>query len=150
MRATQFYVLPYNCSEIEVFDIQRVLLDEFAARLNDIAHQFGEQIIRFGHIRYFDLQERARIRVQRGFPKLLGVHFTQAFVALQGQAFFAFGQDRVQQIKRAVNALVAVFAHQGCRQIIHVLQMVGERPRTPRLARAQHLAVQGAYFRDPG
>lgn len=49
--------------EVEIFDVKRVLLDEFAAWFNHIAHQFSEQIIGFGHIRNFDLQQCARVRV---------------------------------------------------------------------------------------
>lgn len=38
MRATQAYPLPYNDLEVEVFYVQRVLLNEFAAWLDNVTH----------------------------------------------------------------------------------------------------------------
>ena len=93
MRATQFYVLPYKRLKIQVLDAERVLLDEFAAGFYDVTHQLGEQVVCFGHIRDLNLQQGAGVGVKRGFPQLIGVHFAQTFVALQGQAFFTFGKD---------------------------------------------------------
>ena len=56
MRYPQCYGNPYTKSEIQIFHAQRILLDEFAARFNHIAHQFGEQIIRFNHVIHTHLQ----------------------------------------------------------------------------------------------
>ena len=52
--------------------VQRVVLDEFAARLDHIAHQLGEQIVGLVGVLDLHLQQRARVLVQRGFPQLLG------------------------------------------------------------------------------
>jgi hypothetical protein len=69
--------------EIQVLDRQCVLLDKFATRLNDITHQFGEDVIGFGEIVNFDLQQHPFFWIKRGFPELFRVHFAQTFVALQ-------------------------------------------------------------------
>ena len=36
---------------------------------------------------YADLQQGAVLRVHGGLPQLVGVHFTQTFVTLDGQPF---------------------------------------------------------------
>lgn len=36
--------------------VQRVLLDELAARLDDVAHQFGEDVVGFIHFAHLHLQ----------------------------------------------------------------------------------------------
>ena len=48
---------------LEVLDAERVLLDELAARLDHVAHQLGEEIVRLGHILHADLQQRAGVWV---------------------------------------------------------------------------------------
>src|SRR6516162_1833608 len=45
-------------SDVEVFHVQRVVLDELAARLDLIAHQRGEHQVGFGVVLGLDLQER--------------------------------------------------------------------------------------------
>ena len=64
-------------------------MDEFAARFDDVAHQLGENLIGFRHVSDLDLQERALIGVERRLPKLFGIYFAQAFVALQVDALAA-------------------------------------------------------------
>ncbi len=123
-----------------------VLLDEFAAGFYDVAHQLGEQVVCFGHIRDLNLQQGAGVGVERGFPQLIGVHFTQTFVALQGQTFFTFGKDRFQQVHGAVDQLATVFAHQFGGRAVDVLQMLCEPARTFGLARPQHATVEGTHL----
>ena len=53
----------------------KAVADEFAAWLDHFAHQLGEQILGLVGMLDLDAQQRARVLVQRGFPKLLGVHF---------------------------------------------------------------------------
>ncbi len=45
-----------------------------------LAHQFGDQAFRLGEIVVAQLhrQQAPGVRVEGGFPQLLGVHFTQA------------------------------------------------------------------------
>ena len=50
-----------------------------------------------------DLQQRARIDVERGLPQLLGVHLAQPFVALHGDALAPGAGERFEQADRPVN-----------------------------------------------
>ncbi len=69
---------------IEVADIQRVVLDELPARLDHVAHQDGEHLVGFDRVVVVqvDLEQFALLRIHRGVEQLLGVHFAQAFEAL--------------------------------------------------------------------
>ena len=65
-------------------DVERVVLDELAARLDDVAHQDREHLVGFDGVVVvqIDLQQLALLRVHRGLEKLLRVHFAEAFEAL--------------------------------------------------------------------
>lgn len=121
-------------SKIQILHAQRVLLDELAARLDHVAHQLGEEIVRLGHILHADLQQRARVRIEGGFPQLVGVHLAQTFVALQRQAFLALGKDRVEQVHGAIDHLAAVLADQLGGLVVDLLQMLREAAGFLRLA----------------
>ena len=56
-----------------------MLLDEFAARFNLVAHQHAEELVGAADVFHANLQQRAVGRVKRRFPKLFGVHFAEAF-----------------------------------------------------------------------
>src|SRR5690242_4160731 len=68
-------------SDIQVGDIERVLLDEVAAGLDEIAHQGREGFLGEVGMADADLKQRADFRVERGLPQLVGIHFAEAFVA---------------------------------------------------------------------
>ena len=51
--------------------VQRVFLNEPAARFYDIAHQLGEQVVGFGNVVDLDLQQGAGVGVERGFNLIL-------------------------------------------------------------------------------
>src|SRR3954451_5681588 len=53
---------------------QCVFLDEIAARLDHVAHQLGEDVIRLVDFLDLDLQERSDVAVERCFSKLLRVY----------------------------------------------------------------------------
>jgi hypothetical protein len=55
-------------SHIQIGDIQRIFLNEFAARLDDIAHQFDKNILRVISFLDFDLKQGASFPVERRFP----------------------------------------------------------------------------------
>src|SRR5258707_10734325 len=82
-------------SHVQIDDVERIVLDEFAPRLHQLAHQLGEEIVRLVRVLNLHLQKRARILVQCGLPQLVGVHLTQAFIALQRQTMAAPIEDRV-------------------------------------------------------
>ena len=90
-------VLPGNKSlNIEVGDGERVLLNELAPRLYDIAHEFREEIVGLVDFLDLNLQQRAGIDVERRLPQLLGIHLAEAFVALQGDALTADFGNRLE------------------------------------------------------
>ena len=82
-----------HASHIQIPHIERVLLDEFAAGFDLVAHEDAEEVVGCADVFHADLQERAVGGVERGFAKLLGVHFAEAFEPGDLQAFFAGGAD---------------------------------------------------------
>src|SRR5690606_40022876 len=54
--------------------VQGVFLNEFAAGLDHIAHQLGEQVIGVVAVFDLDLQQGAGVGVQRRLPQLFRVH----------------------------------------------------------------------------
>src|SRR3712207_1889114 len=90
-------------SHVEVGDREGVLLDELAARLDDVAHELDEQPVGVGRVLHLHLQERAHVAVEGRLPELLRRHLAEAFVALQLQALAAEGHDGVEQGQRAVD-----------------------------------------------
>jgi hypothetical protein len=78
-----------------------VFLDEFAAWLDHVAHQPGEDFVGDVGLRDFDPQQRAIGRVERGFPQLLGIHFAKAFVALDAETAAARCEHGIEQFRRA-------------------------------------------------
>ena len=82
-----------SASHIQIPHFQRVLLDEFAAGFDLVAHEDAEEVVGGADVFHADLQERAVGGVERGFAELFGVHFAQAFEAGDLQALFAGGAD---------------------------------------------------------
>ena len=70
-----------------------MLLDEFAAGFDLVAHQDAEEIVGAADVFHGDLQQRAVGGVERGVAELFGVHFAEAFEAGDLQALFAGGAD---------------------------------------------------------
>ena len=66
-----------------------MLLDEFAAGFDLVAHQHAEEIVGAADVFHADLQQRAVGGVERGFAEFFRVHFTEAFKPRDLQAFFA-------------------------------------------------------------
>src|SRR5437773_2725631 len=69
---------------IQIPDIKRIVLDILASRLDHVAHQLGEHLIRLDRILVVqvDLQQFALFRVHRGVEKFLRIHFAKAFETL--------------------------------------------------------------------
>ena len=63
--------------------------DEFASRLDLVAHEDGEEAVCFDSIGELDLQHDALFRIHRGIPELFRIHFAQPFVALDRTAIAA-------------------------------------------------------------
>src|SRR5262245_15269918 len=73
-------------SNVEIPHERGVLFDELAARLDQLAHEHGEHLVGLHRVLELHLEERARLRIHRGAPQLLGVHLAQALVALHRHA----------------------------------------------------------------
>ncbi|KPP82062.1 MAG: hypothetical protein HLUCCA04_04870 [Oceanicaulis sp. HLUCCA04] len=86
------------------------LLDELAARLHHIAHQLGEEIISRVGFLHRDPEKRARIRIERGFPELAGIHLSKTFIALDFHPLGTGLDDSVHQLPRTVNDGFIAFA----------------------------------------
>src|SRR3954454_6566334 len=65
---------------------ERVVLDERAPVLDDLAHQLREQHLGLRGVLDRHLLERARLRVHRGLAQLLGVHLAEALEPVQPDA----------------------------------------------------------------
>src|SRR5665213_1907092 len=78
--------------------VERIVLNEFAARLDHFAHQLDEKIVSLVGMLDLHAQKGPRVFIQRGFPKLFRVHFTKAFVALQRHALAAPFEDRREKL----------------------------------------------------
>src|SRR3989441_538842 len=72
--------------DIQVGDVEGVLLDELATRLDGVTHQDREYLVGADGILHGDLEQRPRLRIHRRFPELLGVHLAEPLVALEGGA----------------------------------------------------------------
>src|SRR5213593_1910924 len=71
-----------RASDVEVFDVEGILLDELAARLHGIPHKNGEDLVRLDGVGDVDLEKAAGLGVHRGLPELRRVHLAQPLVAL--------------------------------------------------------------------
>src|ERR1700721_809759 len=98
-------------SDVDV-GAERIFLDEFAARLDHVAHQLGEDGVGLVDFLDLDLQQGALIGVQRGLPQLARVHLAEAFIALQLDALAAGAGHGLEQVNRPVDHGFGVLAAQ--------------------------------------
>ena len=83
---------------VEVSDVERVVFDELAARLDLIAHQCREHLVRLGVVLGANLEQRPILGVHRRHPERIRVHLTQALVAVDGDAFSAGGDEELDEL----------------------------------------------------
>src|ERR1700682_5049979 len=76
-------------SHIKIGHIERVGLDEFAPRLDHVAHEAREDVVGVLALLDLHLKDGARIEVERGVPELARVHLAEALIALQRQPLAA-------------------------------------------------------------
>src|SRR5439155_14840359 len=85
-------------SNVEVSDVERVLFDERAPKLDVLAHEHGEELVGAARrVLVADLEERARVGVHRRGPELLGIHLAEALVAREDDALAATLVDELGQ-----------------------------------------------------
>src|SRR5687767_11732407 len=70
------------------FCVLGVTFDKLSPGPYFIAHQHAENAVGFGGAFNGDLLESSCIRIHSRFPKLIGIHFTEPFVALNRYRFF--------------------------------------------------------------
>ena len=73
-----------------------MFLDEAAAGVHGVAHEDGEGLVGLDRIVHVHFEQRSRGGVHGGFPELGGIHFAQAFVALDRDALSAEVLDDVE------------------------------------------------------
>jgi hypothetical protein len=78
--------------------VEGVVFDELAAGLDDVAHENGEHLVGIERVLLVqvDFEEAALLGVHRGFEELLGIHFSETFEALNGEAAFADLDDALE------------------------------------------------------
>ena len=88
-----------------------MLLDEFAARLDLIAHERREHVICREHIFDPHLHQAAGLRIDGRVPELLRVHLSEALVALNGLAFLRLIEEPGHALLEAADLVPLIAAH---------------------------------------
>ena len=129
-------------SNVEIGDIECIFLNELAARLNHIAHQFDENIVSLNAFLDAHLQQGTRIAIKGRFPKLLRIHFSEAFVALHlADALLARSHDGIDQRAGACGLRLIALAHIARRLAKNFLQlsrMLGQNTPFGRTSKARN------------
>src|SRR6478672_4756814 len=83
--------------DVEVLHVERVVLDELAARLDLVAHQRREHQVGLGVVLGLDLEERPLRGVHGRFPEGVRVHLAETLVAVDVEALLAGGDEELDQ-----------------------------------------------------
>src|SRR5438270_4102362 len=126
-----------RASHVEVGDGEGVGLDEFAARLDEIAHQGREGFLGEVFVADPHLQQRARLWVERRLPQLVGVHLAEAFVAVDLDPPAAQLHDGFDETGRTDDAVFLVARDKLPRPLIDLAQDGAVAIEAARLARPQ-------------
>jgi len=92
---------PSPVSHIKKLDVERVVLNELAAGGDFVAHEEGEERVGLGGVLDIHFQQAALVGIHRRFEELLRVHFAEALVALDAEAFAAVGADLGDDVEGA-------------------------------------------------
>src|ERR1051326_5355550 len=130
-----------GCLHVQVGDGERVGLDEFAARLDEVPHQRREGFLSKIFVADAHLQERARLGIERRFPELVGVHLAETLVAVDLDAAAAQLHDGFDEPGRADDAVFLVARHKLPRPLIDLAQNGSVAVEAARLARPQQRRV---------
>src|SRR5215210_1228940 len=100
--------LPEKVSSIQVFHLSGILLNKLFARLYLVAHQRGEQLIRYRRRLDRDLEHRPVLRVHCRLPELMRIHLREALEA--GDTSVSVGPDTIHRLSQLSVVLGVVFA----------------------------------------
>src|SRR5215217_3578099 len=129
--------------DIEIGDGERVFANEIPARLDDVAHELGEEIIGFVELAHLNLEKSAHVLVERCFPQLFGIHLAQPLVALHGDALAAGGKNGIEKLEGTVNDDLPVLAAQLPGARVDFLKMNGLSVEAHGVGGGDQLAVDG-------
>src|SRR3954452_5965498 len=88
-------------SDIEEAHVLGVLLDELPTRLDLVAHQHGEDAIRYGGVLDLEAHQHPPRRIQRGVPELGGVHLAETLEASDLDALLGqLERERLELVER--------------------------------------------------
>src|SRR5882724_10414211 len=128
----------------QVGDVEGVLLDELATRLDGVTHQDREHLVGADRILHGDLEERPRLRIHRRFPELLGVHLAEPLVALEGGAGARPVERHAPQLVQALHRGFGVVLVQRDRRALgdrgHLLPLLQQRGV---VRRSEQLGAEG-------
>ena len=79
--------------DVEILHVERIILDELAARFDVFAHQSGEDGVGFGDVFELYLEQGAAVGVHCGFPELRIAHLAEALVTLDLVVLLALFDD---------------------------------------------------------
>ena len=68
--------------DVEEPNVARMTLDELTARFDLVSHQIADSTLGFRCVIDIDLQQCPGCWLHRGFPELVGVHFSKTLVPL--------------------------------------------------------------------
>ena len=83
--------------DVQILHVERIILDELAARLDRITHQDRKNLVGLNRIINLDLQQRTPLRVHGRLPELLRIHLTQTFVTLDCQILLGRGKHTLKE-----------------------------------------------------
>jgi hypothetical protein len=127
---------------------KRIILDEFAAGLDHIAHQLGEDVVGLVDLLDLHLQEGTFIGVERGLPELIRVHLAETFVTLKLDAFAAGCGNGLEQADRTMNGRLGILAAQHARLRIRLLQSWGIFVELASVGRAEQRVIDDGEVLD--
>src|SRR6266581_4394854 len=88
----------YRFLDVQVLHVEGIVLDELAASLDIFAHKGGEDGFAFREVFQLHRQESAALGIHGCLPELLSRHFSQAFVALNGEILAAFVEHVIEEL----------------------------------------------------
>src|SRR5947209_19580227 len=95
-----------------------------------------------------DLQQGARLGVERRLPQLVGVHLAEALVAVDLDAAPADFHHRLDQRRGAGDRVFLVARDELARSVIDLAQAIDVAVEAARLAAAEEQSIDGAAFAD--